>query len=586
MTNSALVSRTRAAILTATALWTSSPALAQCGVVADLTPGNLNNNNIDDITCGFGEELYFSYFSPVTSGELWKWTAQGGAQIVLDMAPGLATSNPDEITPCATAIGPRVFFRAFEIGHGREVYISDGTAGGTGRLMEIQPGSGSSWPLDFAASGGKVFFNARETVHGEELWVSDGTPAGTVRISDFAPGTLNGRPNDMIDLDGQVIFSAYDPNTGRELFRSDGTAAGSHLLLDIEPGPTTSTPDSFTRVGDLIYFTATTSAFGREVWKTDGTAAGTSMIADTFQGSSAGPTDLCACGDQLFFRNWSGNDVYVTDGSAAGTINLGVTGGDLTCSGDRVFFRGYHWQSGSELWTSDGTIAGTQLVADLLPGSSSANPQKLIDCGTGVCFLATVTTSSELWFSDGTAAGTTHLCTLDAGGNANPDLLTMCRGRLFMNAYSPSHGRELFGIQTPGAAKDILGSGGGPDYPTLGTTNGAVPVLGATVHIEGTGPVGHTGVLLAGGPGLPAAVPALPGLIEGGLDWVGLQGGTAIVVATLFSPNISVPFAIPNNTAFEGLVFNFQMVWFHPTATPTLQVSNGLQLVLGTAAPH
>ena len=81
-------------------------------------------------------------------------------------------------------------------------------------------------------------------------------------------------------------------------------------------------------------------------------------------------------------------------------------------------------------------------------------------------------------------------------------------------------------------------------------------------------------------------MPAVPGLIDGGCDWVGLQAGTAVTVATVFTSSYSVPFSIPNNGAFEGLVFQFQNVWFHPTATPTLQVSNGLQLVFGPGAPH
>ena len=584
-----LSARSRRAALLAVAAALTAPISAQCGLVADLTPGTTNNPQINWMVSAFGEEIYFNYYSATSGSELWKWSAANGAQIVADLGPGLYGTNPEHITPACTIYGPRVFFSGFEIGHGAELYVSDGTAAGTGRAKEIQPGSGGSLPFDFAASGGKVFFNARDTTNGEELWVTDGTGVGTVRLSDFAPGVGNGRPNDMTDLNGVVVFSAYDPTTGRELFVSDGTPAGTHLLRDLEPGPVDSSPREFTRVGDLLYFTATKSPHGMEVWKTDGTPGGTVMIADMFTGNSIGPVELCACGDRLFFHEWKADGhgpVYVTDGTAAGTVNLGAVGGTITCSGNRVFFRATHYLTGYELWTSDGTIAGTHLVVDLEPGTASGNPTEIVDCGPGVCFVARVAARTELWYSDGTATGTTRLCSLDPTGNTAPNQLTMCRGRLFMQAYAPAHGAELFAVATPGASKALLGGSGAPNHPRIGTVAGAVPVLGSSVGIRCLGPAGHVGALLVGGAGLPLPIPSIPGLIQGGCDWVGLQTGAAVSLATVAASSFTLPLAIPNNATLEGVVLLLQNVWFHPTASPSLQVSNGLQLVLGAGAPH
>ena len=42
--------------------------------------------------------------------------------------------------------------------------------------------------------------------------------------------------------------------------------------------------------------------------------------------------------------------------------------------GDRVFFRAHSPTHGTELWSSDGTAAGTQLVADIMPGIFGAEP--------------------------------------------------------------------------------------------------------------------------------------------------------------------------------------------------------------------
>ena len=43
---------------------------------------------------------------------------------------------------------------------------------------------------------------------------------------------------------------------------------------------------------------------------------------------------------------------------------------------------------GSELWRSDGTRAGTELVLDINPGSASSNPAELIVVGNRLYFTA------------------------------------------------------------------------------------------------------------------------------------------------------------------------------------------------------
>src|SRR5262245_16319845 len=62
---------------------------------------------------------------------------------------------------------------------------------------------------------------------------------------------------------------------------------------------------------------------------------------------------------------------------------------------------------GCELWRTDGTSAGTNLVRDISAGSAGSNPQSLTLIGSVVYFSADDgTTGAELWRSDGTAAGT------------------------------------------------------------------------------------------------------------------------------------------------------------------------------------
>ena len=242
--------------------------------------------------------------------------------------------------------------------------------------------------------------------------------------------------------------------------------------------------------------------------------------------------------------------------------------------------------AGAEPWVSDGTVAGTRLCLDIQPGGFGSNPSEFVACGDGVLFVCKGTVNGELWSSDGTAAGTTHVCTLDPGGNASPKGLVTCRGRVFMNAYSPSVGRELHGIAMPGATQTQLGGSTGPDHPRLATVDDAQPVLGSTVDLVAHGPSGSLAVLFADRAAPPIPVLASPGLIGSGADHVGLQTGSAIFLASAVASSFVVPFALPSDPSFEGVMLDFQALWFDGAANPMLQASDGMRLTLGAARPH
>ncbi len=568
----------------------AAAASAQCGIVADLTPGNANNNNIGSIVAAFDEQIYFSYYHATYGSELWRWDHVNGAQMVVDYAPGTYNHSPEQITPCCTAAGPRVFYSGFEIGHGHELFVTDGTAAGTARVKEIRSGSSSALPSNMIAVGQRLFFSASDGVHGREPWISDGTAAGTMLLANIRTGGSS-NPQYPFIFGDKVLFVAQATTTGRELYITDGTPAGTQLLKDINPGAGSSSPVQFTRMGNHVYFVADDGSIGSEIWKTDGTPAGTVPMGDLFPGSSHGPYGLCACDDKLFFFEWHGSNsgpVFVSDGTLAGTVDLsaatGVFGRSLTPANGRVFFAGDDLIHGQEPWVTDGTVAGTQLIADLRAGSS--NPSQLVPTGNGICFVARTTLSGEIWHSDGTLAGTNLLCNLDPSGNANPMFLTMCRGQVFMNAYSTGYGRELHAITTPGATVVELPGASGPGQPRLRTRNCGAPVLGSTVDLEAIGPAGSLTFLLADIAGLPAPIAPIPGVVEGGYDYVGLQAGTAIPISSALGATLTLPFALPSSTTFEGVIFDFQAIWFDPAATPALQASNGLRLVLGPASAH
>ena len=112
--------------------------------------------------------------------------------------------------------------------------MSDGTAAGTVEVADISPGVSSSNLKFLTAAGGRLFFRAEDDlingVIGRELWTSDGTAGGTVVFDIFSgldPDTgrpNSGDPKDLTELGGQLFFSANDG--GGETDENSGQATG------------------------------------------------------------------------------------------------------------------------------------------------------------------------------------------------------------------------------------------------------------------------------------------------------------------------------------------------------------------------
>ena len=225
---------------------------------------------------------------------------------------------------------------------GPELWKSDGTAAGTAMVRDIIA-NGDALVFDTATTAsGKLFFTLDDGVDGDQLWVSDGTPNGTKAVDPIAPGD-DGSNASIIGAAGSLAyFTASDGSQGTDLWRSDGTIAGTVRLVGLD------SPS-----GPYAYFpTGQTGGIGGST-----PGSGASNVNGT-----------------LYFVN--GNQLWISDGTTDGTIKLmdfshepvvystSEPVHDLTSFNGKLFFVGDDGVHGQQLWTSNGTTAGTVMISD------------------------------------------------------------------------------------------------------------------------------------------------------------------------------------------------------------------------------
>lgn len=377
--------------------------------------------------------------------------------------------------------GGQVLFSAHSDSVGRELFVTDGTSGGTQLVADIDPintGVGfppnfGSFPHHFVEFQGLVYFYAIQDGQGSELWSTDGTGAGTQLAIDLVPGPLGSEPlfsAPPVVLGDELFFIADDSLGRLGLYKSDGTDAGTELVMLTDPTGFVAEFVKLEVVGDRVVFNAN-GPEGHELWTTDGVT--TELLADV----SPGPDHTffvqfakTESGDLLMFQAsvLGGNQLWITDGTPAGTelVFTPATSSSgpsrLAAAGDTFYFVYDDGVTGFEPWISDGTAAGTHLLADVLPGPESSGSVLFTGAGDLVYFIAESPANffhpQQLWKTDGTELGTELVVDLD----------------------SPVAGPGLANLWAPGLDGSILftnvDENGNEWWVTDGTTAGTRPL--------------------------------------------------------------------------------------------------------------
>ncbi|WP_428307352.1 ELWxxDGT repeat protein [Lacipirellula sp.] len=414
-----------------------------------------------------GPALYFTANQGLDGVELWKTDGTAAGTIrVADVDP----SGNDSLSRLTNVNGTLFFVADRTTLEGAELWKSDGTAAGTVLVKDIRSGIAASDPKYLFNYGGVLYFAADDGVNGNELWRSDGTAAGTVLVEDVNVGSAASNPTEFANINGTLYFNATTASAGAEFRKLDGGSVA--LVRDILPGVGPSWASRFTNFNGQILFTATGSnAVGAEPWISDGTAAGTRIVKDIrISTDSSNPsTTVEVNGIHYFIANDGvrGNELWRTDGTSAGTylvkdilpgagsafpVSLTI---DLVNVNGKLYFAANDGASGIELWTSDGTAAGTTLVADANPGASSTFPRLFTNVGGVLYYAANDASGAELWRSNGTAVGTMRAADLNPGAPSSLlDQFVVAAGTLYFTAVTPTTGRELWKL-APGASTPV-----------------------------------------------------------------------------------------------------------------------------------
>lgn len=375
-----------------------------------------------------------------------------------------------------TSAGGRVFFVVgdFLFTARGDIAVSDGTSAGTQVVLPnvaIPYIAGAGDHLTFAAAGAGV------------LGINDGTPGGTLILRDDLAlpfgGGLPGlafaplAPTPALTCAASGCFFRARRATDRrppegqrahELWRSDGTTAGTQSVLSRAGRSRGSWPEQFVNLGAATYFATSLFPEPAPGWggvlrlqRPDPTTGGTQTVTSWTYGDGAclgligAMRELCRLvlltpvGNRLFFVRGDGvltpGELWTSDGTAAGTSRLG--GDTLTVAprhGAGVVGGRFVFASSDQLWSSDGTQAGTQPIG--APVGGLGFDDLLFTPVGGLLYFAT---PDALYKTDGTPGSVQLVSAVPAGE------LTDVAGTL----YFASGGELWTSDGTPGGTRRV-----------------------------------------------------------------------------------------------------------------------------------
>ncbi len=298
----------------------------------------------------------------------------------------------------STNLGGTVLFIGDDPVTGQELWITDGSEENTFMLADIVPGAGGI--RDF---GGAELFKVFDSLafinlsSAGSIWVTTGSQASTKELINFS---------DMPELSAYDDLLYYHYHNGQLYLRftqGQGNANALLMLVEVSSGEIVFTkeidsPDIASQQHlevnrwwvqeDLLYFESLD-----DLWVTDGTPEGTLLL---YQAS-----------DKLNYVGFTNNGVVITERITSSEQRLVLVNSQgaaeiisdfNSTSNSAPDFHSYVQldneflfvmetdEHGYELWTTDGSTGGTQILTELEGGANSSNRIGLIQFDDKVFF--------------------------------------------------------------------------------------------------------------------------------------------------------------------------------------------------------
>ncbi len=219
----------------------------------------------------FNGKAYFNAYNPTTGNEVWMTDGTEANTAILRDIQILPFGFSTILN--AVKLGNNFFFSSSDFATRFEIWKSDGTPDGTTLFMSFDPADPSGSPflmppydIDYNSQtlvqnpfqGNKFFFTAGTSTDGNELWVSDGTPGGTHQVKNIGPGATNGvNASSFVYTSNFLYFVANNGTDGAEPWKSDGTDGGTSQVANINPGDDSDPLYSFFINNGKLFFNAT-----------------------------------------------------------------------------------------------------------------------------------------------------------------------------------------------------------------------------------------------------------------------------------------------------------------------------------------
>ncbi len=466
----------------------------------DSTINSLDINNSKDnyshTNTTFFEYKSSTYFlSKKFSSTLWK--TDGSLKNTTEIVSGAISK--------VLATSKAIFLEVTTDSTGRELYASDGTKGDLRLVKDVYKGTKTSSIDKMTAHNDLLYFVADDSTHGRELWKSDGTTAGTVLVKDFYTGVGASVINSLISFNAELYFTARDINDnnrsyvfhtngsdtnfvklidtqgdsfytlnnavvwdtvlyfggnqagkGTELCRTNGTTSGTYMITDLDQGTYSSDPEQITYMNGLVYFVANVDK-GKELYYTDGTASGTRLTQDLYPiQTDALITHLTAGDSVLYFSAHSSNnyrdfelysrrhgsfirkvkDIY--PGSTASSPS------DFFMYNDKLIFTALDDEIGREIWISDGSSSGTNVLWDVMNATPDNVIASIASTPKGVFFNASnKDTADELWSYDVSTNTITNIIDYNGTTRGQPRELMSTENGVYYSILPGSFDMEI-----------------------------------------------------------------------------------------------------------------------------------------------